>query len=303
MKIEHWNVEDSKDLVHVYNEQLKDTPYFYTVSLDEFQDGIRNRINQENNSVNLHSEKIIIGEQDSKILGFAHVSIGEMNQFGQAKNGGFIHFLTYQSGYRPIGQAILEECEKYLHDLGASQIWAFLHTSSYRFYHLGFGYISDKIGHVLGLFRMNKYEIDLGEIFMSYPQYEISEPKLPDNEINIEVSQNPSSGKRPSLHIQATRNGEKIGECATVSAGEFYYADDAQDWFFTKWLGIEEKEQGKKLGQYLLQRTFWEMRKIGYKSAIISTNINNYRAQLCYTNFGYQVIDTGYGLVKKSSNS
>ncbi len=298
MRIEHWNVEDSKDLVHVYNNQIMDTPYFYPVSPDEFQDGIQNRVNQDN-GVKLQSEKIIIGEENGKILGFAHISAGEMDQFGQVKKGGFIHFLTYQSGHRPIGQAILEECEKYLHDLDASQIWAFLHASNYRFYHLGFGYLSDKIGHVLGLFRMNKYDIDLGEIFMSYPQYEISEPKLPDNEIKIEVSQDSSLGKLPSLHVQATRNGEQIGECVTLSAGEFYRADDAQDWFFTKWLGVEEKEQGKKLGQYLLQRTFWEMRKIGFKNAIISTNIKNYRAQLCYTNFGYQVIDTGYCLVKK----
>jgi len=296
MKIEYLNIENSKCLVDVYNEQLKGTPYFYPVTVDEFEDGIRNRLNH---GEKLYSEKIIIGKKDDKILGFAHVSVGEAKQFGQARNGGFIHFLTYKSGYRPIGQAILDECEKYLRSFNVPQIWAFLHSNNYRFYHLGFGYISDKIGHVLALFRMNEYEIDLGEIFMSYPGYEISEPKLPDNDIKIEVVQKHGLGKLPNLYISAVKDEKQIGECVTVSAGEFYRADDAQDWFFTTWLGIDEKEQGKKLGKYLLQRTLWEMSKIGYKNAIISTNIKNFRAQLFYTNFGYKVIDTGYCLVKK----
>lgn len=296
MKINYMDIEKSRELVSVYNKQLKGTPYFYPVMPDEFEDGILNRINH---SENLHSEKIIIGERDGNILGYAHVSVGEAKQFGQAKNGGFIHFLTYQSGYRSIGQAILDECEKYLCDLKVPQIWAFLHASNYRFYHLGFGYISDKIGHVLALFRMNGYDVDLGEIFMNYPNYDISEPELPNDNIKIDVSQNMGRGKLPNLHIKAIKYGNQIGECVSVSTGEFYNDDDAQDWFFTQWLGIEQEEQGKRLGKYLLHRTFWEMKKIGYKNAIISTNIKNYRAQLFYTNFGYKVVDTGYCLVKK----
>ncbi|MFQ6041416.1 MAG: hypothetical protein ACE5PV_11220 [Candidatus Poribacteria bacterium] len=47
-----------------------------------------------------------------------------------------------------------------------------------------------------------------------------------------------------------------------------------------------------------MQRNLWEMRKIGYKNTAISTDITNYRAQLFYTNYGYRVVNTGYGLVK-----
>ncbi|MGB9595939.1 MAG: GNAT family N-acetyltransferase, partial [Candidatus Poribacteria bacterium] len=97
----------------------------------------------------------------------------------------------------------------------------------------------------------------------------------------------------------AIKNGNQIGECVSVSVGEFCNNNNAQDWFFTQWLGVEQEEQGKGFGKYLLQRTFWEMKKIGYENAIISTNIKNYRAQLFYTNFGYKVVDTGYCLVKK----
>ncbi|MGB9597399.1 MAG: hypothetical protein ACPL7B_14050, partial [Candidatus Poribacteria bacterium] len=204
MKVSYMDIEKSGELVSVYNKQLKGTPYFYPVTTDEFEDGIRNRINY---SEKLYSEKIIVGENDGKTLGFAHISVGEAKQFGQVKNGGFIHFLTYQSGYRSIGQAILDECEKYLCDFKVPQIWAFLHASNYRFYHLGFGYISDKIGHVLALFRMNGYDVDLGEIFMKYPKYNISEPKLPDNNIKIDISPNIGRGRLPNLHIKAIKNG------------------------------------------------------------------------------------------------
>jgi N-acetylglutamate synthase-like GNAT family acetyltransferase len=297
MKTDYIDVAKSKDLSHVYNEQLRDTPFYYPVSPDEFEDGIQNRINQKD-TTKLHSEKIIIGEENGSICGFAHVSIGDAMQYGQIKSGGIIHFLAYQSGHRPIGQAILEECERYLKSFDVPQIWAFLNASNYRFYHLGFGYLSDKIGHVYGLFHMNKYDIDIGEVFMSYPEYNVSEPVLNDKYINVTVEHKPGQGVLPNLHIQASRNENDIGECYTASVGEFYRASEAQDWFFTKWLGIEEEDQGKGLGRYLLQRTLWEMRKIGYRNAVISTNITNYRAQLFYTNFGYQVVDTAYGLVK-----
>lgn len=299
MKIYHKEVADSKDLVHVFNGQLKYVPYFYPVSTEEFEEGIQKRNNNSNSYAELGFEKIIIGEQNGKICGFAHVSVGELRNFSDLKQGGFIHFMTYQPGYRPIGQAILAECERYLQKLGIKQIWAFMNACNYCFYHLGFGYLSDKMAHVYGLFRMNGYEIDIGEFFMSYPEYEIPEPILLDDEIGIKVEKKDGNGALPNLHVKAFLNDEEIGECHTVSLGEFYRAKEAQNSFFTKWLGVDEKAQGRGLGKYLLQRTFWEMQKIGYKNAIISTNIKNYRAQLFYTNFGYKVTDTSYGLVKK----
>lgn len=299
MKIYHKEVADSKDLVRVFNDQLKDIPYFYHVSPKEFENEIVNRNNPSNPNADLQSEKIIVGEQDGKILGFAHVSIGELKNWGDPKKGGFIHFMTYKSGYRPIGQAILEECERYLKELGIEQIWVFMNSGNYCFYHLGFGYLSDKMAHIVGLFRMNKYETDIGEIFLSYPDYKVSKPILPDKQIKINIVKEDSKGTLPNLHVKASRNDNEIGECYSVSLGEFYRAKEAQDSFFTKWLGVNEEFQGKGLGKYLLQRMFWEMRKIGYKNAIISTNVKNYRAQLLYTNFGYKITDTSYALGKK----
>jgi len=298
MKIMYWDVADAGNLAHFYNEQIADVPHCYPVSPEEFATGIRGPKN-DRHCKELHSEKIIVGEKGGKIMGFAHIDAGEMEFSDRKGIGGLIHFLTYQAGHRSIGQAILEECDKYLRGEGASQIWAFQNGCNYRFYHLGFGNLSDRMEHVYALFRMNGYEINEGEIFMEQPEYIITEPVVCEDQVDIALKQEPGRGILPGLTVQALRSGNKIGICECVSAGEYCQASEAQDSFFTEWLGIEEEEQGKGWGRYLLQRTLWEMRKIGYQNAFISTDWENYRALLFYTNYGYRVTDTVYGLVKK----
>jgi len=298
LKILHWDVSEAGNLVHVYNEHVVDVPHCYPISREEFEIGICDPKN-DRHCKELHSEKIIVGEQDGKIIGFAHVAFGRIKFSDRERCGGLIHFLTYQAGYRQIGQAILEECEKYLRDLGASQIWAFQNGCNYRFYHLDFGNLSDQMGHVYALLRMNGYEINEGEIFMEQPEYSVTEPVLPDEQVEIIVKKEPGRGVLPGLEVRALRKGKEIGICESGSAGDCCRAGEAQSTFFTHWLGVKEGEQGKGWGRYLLHRTLWEMRKIGYKDAVISTDWENYRALLFYTNYGYRVTDTVYGFVKK----
>ena len=297
MKIVYRDVANTGGLAHVYNEHIASVPHCYPVSPEEFETGLRDSKN-DRHCKELHSEKIIVGEQDDKIIGFAHIAMGKIEFSDRDRSGGFIHFLTYQAGYRPIGQAILKECEKYLSGLGAHQIWAFQNDCNYRFYHLEFGNLSDQMGHVYALFRMNGYEISEGEIFMEQPEYHVTEPMLPDEQVEIVVKQEPGRGVLPGLIVQALRGGKEIGICESGSAGDCCQASEVQDCFFIHWLGVEEEEQRKGWGRYLLQRTQWEMRKIGYKNIVISTDWKNYRALLFYTNYGYRVTDTVYGLVK-----
>jgi GNAT superfamily N-acetyltransferase len=297
MKVAYWDISDAGNLVHVYNDQVAGVPHCYPVSPEEFEAGLRDPKN-DRHCRDMHSEKIIVGEQDGKIVGFAHAAMGKIEFSDRKMPGGLIHFLTYQAGHRPIGQAILEECEKYLRGLDAPQIWAFQNGCNYRFYHLGFGNVSDRMGHVCALFRMNGYEINEGEVFMGEREYSAVEPALPDDQAEVVVKQRPGRGVLPGLVVQALRDGEEIGVCECISAGDCCQASEAQDWFFTEWLGIESEEQGKGWGRCLLRRARWEMRKIGYKNAAISADWKNYRALLFYTNYGYRVTDTVYGFIK-----
>ncbi len=306
MKIEYWDLANAGELAHIYNEQLAKVPHCYPVSPEEFEIGIRYRKDADEPYEELHSEKIIVGEENGKIVGFANAVMVETEKDGQRKDKGLIRFLTYQPGYRSVGQAILAESERYLRDLGMDEIRAFRITYddddfSYRFYHLGFGLVSDLMGHVYALFRMNGYEInsaEQGEVFMNQPEYSVDEPVLPDNQVEIFVKQQLARGVLPGLTVQAFRGDSEIGICKSFSVGRYCQASEAQNWVFIKWIGVEEEEQRKGWGRYLLQRNLWEARKIGYKNTVISTDITNYRAQLFYMNYGYRLVDTCYGFVK-----
>lgn len=297
MKIAYWNVEDAGELFRVYNEQTAAIPHCYPVSQEEFEAGLLGPRN-DNHCKESHSEKIIVAEQDGRIVGFAHIAIGRVEYSDRKQIGGLLHFLTYESGQRAAGQALLEQCEKHSRDSGAQQVWAFQNGCNYPFYHFDFGNVSDKMGHVYALFQMNGYEINEGEIFMEQPIYSAIEPIPPESQVEIMVKQEPGRGILPGLLVQAFRDGKKFGTCESGSCGDCCKTDEVQDWFFVHWLGIEAEEQGKGWGRYLLQRTRWEMRKIGYKNTIISTDITNHRALLFYTNYGYRVSDTIYGFVK-----
>ncbi|MFC1717942.1 GNAT family N-acetyltransferase [Candidatus Poribacteria bacterium] len=297
MKITYRDVEDIGELVHVYNEQTASVPHCYPISREEFEIGLLDPRN-DRHCKEAHSERIIAAEEDGRITGFAHIAIGRVEFSDRKQVGGLLHFLTYESGHRAAGQALLEACEKHTFDSGASQVWAFQNGCNYRFYHLDFGNVSDHMGHVYALFHMNGYKVNEGEIFMEQPDYSIIEPVLPDHQVEIVVEQKPGRGVLPGLLVQAFRDGEEVGSCESGSCGDCCKTGEVQDWFFVHWLGVDRHDQGKGWGRYLLQRTLWEMRKIGYKNAIISTDITNPRALLFYTNYGYRVSDTVYGLVK-----
>ena len=309
MEIAYWDIADAGGLFQVYNEQFAGVPHCYPVSREEFEKGFPYRNVGYDYHIGdyrerIHSEKLIVGMQNGRILGFADVAVAEYEEEGQKKVTGFIRFLTYQTGRRHIGQALLEECEKYLTDLGMKQIKAFrvdlrFDHSGYHFYHVGYGMISDQMGHICALFGMNGYEKNGGEIFMNWPEYSVAEPEPPDKDAQVIMAWGPPvNAALPGLDVKALRDGKQIGVCESTSVGEFCLAGEAQDWLFIEGLFVEEEEQGKGWGRFLLQRNLWEMRRAGYRNAAISTDWRNYRAQLFYMNYGYQIADTNYEFVR-----
>ena len=101
------------------------------------------------------------------------------------------------------------------------------------------------------------------------------------------------------MKVVAHSGGKQIGECESVSCGEYSDAREAQDWLFTTVLNVEGPQQGKGLGRRLLWRALVEAREAGYRHAAISTAWDNHRAFLFYSNFGYHVVDWTYGYGKK----
>ena len=180
---------------------------------------------------------------------------------------------------------------------GFSRIYAFLKNYIYRFHVLGYG-VCDRQGHITGWLGMNGYEVYKGEIFIDYLHFDAEEPVLPNSDVEIRVQETAGCGDRPNLVVSANRDGERFGWCATVSLAHRHPVDALQDTFFVTGLGVDNADQHRGWGRYLLLRSHWENQKLGYRHASISTSTNNHRALLFYTNCGYRVRDTWYEYVR-----
>jgi GNAT superfamily N-acetyltransferase len=302
MEIKDWPPDNVGDLVGMYNAQVAGyVPHCFEVSPAEFDAGRYQETGDDYQS-NFSVEHVVVGLQDGKTRGFAHIRVGEVKHRDKLLSGGYIHFLTYAAGYREIGQAILSECEKHFNDVGVKEIRVF-DGYFYRFHHLGFPLVSDRMAHIYGLLGMNGYKLaGEGEIFFESQNFSLAKPVPPDNAVDVQVQILEGRGDFPNIKVQALSEGTEIGSCVALSVGDFCNAREAQDRIFVDGLGVMGIKQGQGWGRYLLIRTLWEAHLLGYRHSIISTGRSNFRAQLFYTNYGYRVTDTVYGFKRKSVN-
>jgi ribosomal protein S18 acetylase RimI-like enzyme len=146
---------------------------------------------------------------------------------------------------------------------------------------------------------VNGYKIaGEGELFLENQNYAISDPVLPDAKADVQIQIEQSQGNLPNITVKIAHNGNEIGSCIALSGGDFVKDPGAQELIFIDGLGITKSNQGQGWGRYLLSRTLWEARQLGYKHTVISTSKRNYRAQLFYANYGYGVTDTVFGFQK-----
>ena len=131
-----------------------------------------------------------------------------------------------------------------------------------------------------------------GEVVLDWQNYDLLDPARPQLEAEVTLEWREGRGTRPNLRVEARRSGERIGVCESVSCGEFSGA--AQQGLFVEWLWVREDLQRHGLGRYLLQRNLQEMHRIGYRNAAISTDWENHRALLFYSNHGFHTADWTY---------
>ncbi len=301
MEIVEYTPDMLDALTRCYNYLIAKVPHCYPVSKEEFREELSDTPQKGNPKIRYHSKTTFIaasqgdGKQDDDVLGFVQIGIDELRE--HQRNNGVIRFLGYLPGERRAGQALLEKAEAYLHRYTPLQIVAFTQEHRYRFYHFAHAYLSDALGQAQALLAFNGYQRHEGEVFLGWEHYDITLTPPPQS-VEIAVEWKSGNGERPNCKVQAFHDGEKIGVCECLSGGEFSRHPDAQNWFHTVWLGIEDNFQGQGLGRYLLQYTLHEMRKVGYRHAAISTDWKNHRAFLFYSNFGYRVSDWSYGFSK-----
>jgi GNAT superfamily N-acetyltransferase len=298
MEIVRYTPEMSRDLAAVYHDAVRGVPHCYPVSDDAFAEELAAAGGEGEGQEGLHSEAVFVAREGRRPLGFVHVGIEGATE-DRPEERGAIRFLCYPRGQRRAGQDLLGAAEAYARERSVPRIVAFPQGHRYRFYHFKNAFLSDRLDHVQALLAFNGYERSGGEVFLDWPNYEPAAPVAPEVEAEFQVEQGLGRGRRPGLRVWAHRDGKQLGECICVSVGDWHDADEAQDWIFTNWLGVEGEVQGKGLGRHLLQRALQEARGLGYRHAAISTEWTNHRALLFYSNYGYHVVDWTYGFARK----
>lgn len=302
MEIYEYTPDLLKPVTLFYNNLTAEVPHCYPVKEEEFAHAMQYAIGQaSNDDEDFEDETAYIAMQDGSVKAFVHVGYYEVGNADKV-NIGAIRFLGYARGARHAGQEVLDKAEDYFRTHNVSRIFAFSKRHRYSFYHFEYAELSDKLDHIHGLLGINEYRSYHGQVFLDWKNYNVNPPPIkPD--VNLKVEWKDGRGKLPNCHITAHQDGEEIGECWNVSGGQFSSHPDAQDWIYTDWIGVEDEYQSKGLGKYLLQYSLHEMHKVGYKHAALSTEWNNYRALLFYSNFGYRAVDWTYAYEKNLPRS
>ena len=303
MEIIQYTPDMQAPVTQFYNRLTADVPHCYPVDEEEFSIAIRGVTTgkADKKEGGLDSETAFVAMVKGAVQAYIHVGIGQVGD-NREVDIGVIRFLGYERGARHVGQAVLEKAETYLKTYNISRIYAFSQDCRYRFYHFSHAYLSDALDQVQALLGFNGYRRCAGEVFLDWENYAVT-PMPSSLPVTLSVDWEQGRGEHPNCTVKAHRDGEQVGICESVCGGEFSSHPDAQDWLHTVWLGIEDEFQGQGLGRYLLQYELQEMHKVGYRHAAISTNWENYRAFLFYSNCGYQVVDWTYGYEKVLSEA
>ncbi len=295
MEIVEYTPELLEPMTACYNRLTTDVPHSYPVTEAEFGEELSSAPPGGHPDIFFISQHTFVATSDDTVLGFVQARVDELRR--HKCNLGIIRFLGYLPGERRTGQALLEKAEAHLKMQAATRIVAVPQKYRYRFYHFGHAYLSNALAQVQALLAFNGYERTAGEVFLAWKNYDVTPTPLAQP-LEITVEWEEGRGKLPNCTVRGCRAGEEVGVCESLCGGEFSSHSDAQDWCHTMWLGIEDEFQGQGIGRYLLQRALQEMRKVGYRHALISTAWDNHRAFLFYSNFGYRVTDWTYEFSK-----
>ena len=301
MEIHQYTPDMQTSVTQFYNHLTADVPHCYRVKEEEFAVAMH-RVTADKADLKedgLDSETAFVATVNGAPQAFIHVGISQIGD-NREETVGVIRFMGYERGERRVGQAVLEKAEDYLKAFNVSRIFAFPQDCRYRFYHFSHAYLSDALDQVQGLLGFNGYRRSEGEVFLDWENYAVT-PVPSSLPVKLSVDWKQGRGKHPNCTVLAHQDSEQVGICESICGGEFSSHPDAQDWFHTVWLGVEDDFQGQGLGRYLLQYALQEMKKIGYRHAAISTAWDNHRAFLFYSNCGYRTVDWTYEFVKNLS--
>ncbi|MCJ7751721.1 MAG: GNAT family N-acetyltransferase [Armatimonadetes bacterium] len=245
-------------------------------------------------------EAVLVAVVAGEVVGFAHVGLSApaTHEWHIKGEPGVIRFLGYRPGERPVGAVLLAAAEEWLRERERTAVVAEYGGYMYPFYPLPLGNISEQISHVPPLFGMAGYEVPECEVFFEWRDFEPPAVSAPG--ADVELVCKPAETQVPGVKVSvvAMQEQQQVGEFSMEWLREDPWHPQLADWCTAGLLRVADHLQGKGIGKWLLARGLAEMRKAGARHAMISTDWNNYRAYLFYTNFGFRFLDRTFGFSK-----
>ena len=295
MQIKQWDFSESAPLAELYNVHAAEIPYEYPVDQDSFVEAIA-RPNET-----LKEEVLLVAVETGQPKGYIHAGIIPNNDSSDEKIG-LIRFLAFPRTRRAIGQTLLDHAHEYLRTLGVSTFQAFNYGFGYPC--TWFGHLKSPWEHIYALLGSNGYHVnELPELkkpgwtqIMVWRDFELSEPVLSDKGIEVQVDNTPifpglpSYGDLPTVAVRVFRDEELVGghEMRPYYLPQWNQA--SQNTCCTSGIGVNEKERGRGIGRYLMERSLFEMQRLGCHHAILDVDPGNFTALLLYASMGYRTI-------------
>ena len=301
MKIEQYHPGQIGDLMAVYNDYAAGVPLADAVSTERFAEICAWR---DDRSAQLETEQAVYAARKKDAhVGLAHVALGRFpgpELQGDQLPGptGVIRLITYSPGHREAGQALLEAAETHLIKQGAKRILAFP-NNGYLFQRFAYGELPDACGHLVALLGINGYRAARGEVFMRYADFVAEKTVLPDPKADLSVERiAQTAGTRDSIKVIVKNQDELIGVCEGHSLGLWGQSDLSHTTVILGPMDVEHAFQGQGWGRFLAHTMLEKARGLGYRHTATSTQQENHRAQLFYTNMGYKVTDVAHSWLK-----
>jgi GNAT superfamily N-acetyltransferase len=298
MQILPFNPSMAAEVARIYNEVTAPIPHCQPVQAEVFADTEALR------SDSCTQEVILVAQEGGEIRGFVHVGVAKPATKDWMPQGepGIIRFLACRPGERAVGVALLEAAENWARAQGRASILAWHMMYTYHFYFVPHAQLPQRLLHISSLFGMAGYQLwNWSETILEWRDFDVSPLPAPPAELELEIIINPghrvwqnhNAPDFPGLAVKATKDGAYTGTCVML------YTEPG--WCFCDELGVIDPLQGRGYGKYLLLRALEETRRRGCQHALISTGGTNYRAQLCYANLGYRLIDWTIAVQKELS--
>ncbi len=153
--------------------------------------------------------------------------------------------------------------------------------------------------HIYALLGSNGYqsvEGGWGGLVAALSSYEMPEPILPDEALDVELSNTPmfpgsfTGGSLPTVVLRVSHRGEQVGFSETRPYAMSCWVDESEDTCFTRAIEVKESERGRGIGRYLMGRSLFEMQKYGCRHAILNTQSTNFPALMLYVSMGYRIV-------------